>query len=57
MAWLAEVIFFGCYALGYYFGQTVPHNIWGFLSAVAAAVIAVLLCIDNRSWRPGSRTA
>lgn len=47
MAWLAQVVFFGAYALGYFFNMTVPHNGWDLLTAIAAAVIAVLLIVDN----------
>lgn len=50
MAWIAQVIFFGSYALAYAFNQGVPHNVWGFLTALAAAVIAILLLVDNRGF-------
>ncbi len=48
MAWLAQVFFFGCYAIGYFLNLTGPHNVWTLLTAIAAAVIAVLLIVDNR---------
>lgn len=48
LSWIAQVVFFLCYALGYYFNMTLQHSVWGFLTAVAAFVIAVLLIIDNR---------
>lgn len=48
LAWVAQVVFYACYALGYLFNLTIQHSVWGFLTAVAAAVIAVLLVVDNR---------
>lgn len=48
MAWIAQLVFFAAYALAYAFNEGVPHNAWGFLSAIAAAIIAVLLVVDNR---------
>lgn len=49
MAWLAEVIFFGAYAIGYFLNLTLPKNVWDLLTAIAAAVIAVLLVVDNHA--------
>lgn len=49
MAWLAQVVFFGAYAIGYFVNMTLPHNGWTLLTAIAAAVIAVLLLVDNQS--------
>lgn len=48
LAWIAQVVFFLCYSLGYYFKMTFAHSVWGFLTALAAFIIAVLLIIDNR---------
>lgn len=48
VSWLAEVVFFGAYAIGYFLNLTVPHTAWDFVTAIAAAVIAVLLLVDNR---------
>lgn len=50
LAWIAEVVFFACYALGYAFNQSLPHNGWTFASALAAGIIAVLLVVDNRGY-------
>lgn len=47
LAWLAQVVFFGAYAIGYFVNMTVPHNTWDLLTAIGAGVIAVLLLLEN----------
>ena len=47
LSWLAEMVFFGAYAIGYFVNQTLPHDVWSLLTAIAAAVVAVLLLVSN----------
>lgn len=47
LSWLAQLVFFGAYAIGYFTNKTIPHTIWGLLTAIASVVIAVLLLVEN----------
>lgn len=49
LAWIASVIFYAAYAIGYFLNVTLPHNGWTLATALAAAVIAILLIVDNRT--------
>lgn len=49
LAWLAQVVFYGAYAIGYFTNKTFTHSFWPLLTAIAAIVIAVLLITENYS--------
>lgn len=50
MAWIAQIVFFGAYTLGYIFNETFRHNGWTFTTALAAGVITILLIVDNHGF-------
>lgn len=54
MAFLAEIVFFGAYFVGWLTNE-LPHSTWVTVSAIAAVVICILLIVDNRGFVAGRR--